>query len=136
MTDEQVNAMSELSQAIAGAILTLPELSDPEWDTISVLAEVTDSSVKSTAYRYTESGPPVPTNPPENTYLFIQLRDRTRGDGGAAWDIVIVKIHRDSGQLVLNFVSGDAADMWRVNPANMEHLAESLRPRAEDFAAA
>jgi len=36
---------------------------------------------------------------------FIQLRDRTRGTDGEAWDIAIVKIHRDTAQLVLNFVS-------------------------------
>ncbi len=50
------------------------------------------------------------------------------------WDVVIVKIHRDTAELVMNFVSGEAADMWRVTPENMEHLPESLRPRPEDFA--
>ena len=30
-------------QAIAGEILTLPELSDPDWDTYSMVAEVSDN---------------------------------------------------------------------------------------------
>lgn len=136
MSDDSTAAMAELSQEIARDILTLPSLSDPEWDTYSLVAEVSDSSVKMTAYRYTESGPPVPTEGPDNSYVFIQLRDRTRGTDGQAWDVVMVKIHRDTANLVMNFVSGDAADMWRVTPDNISHLAESLRPRPEDFAAA
>ena len=136
MDNDSAAALAELSQVIAGEILTMPVLSDPEWDTFALLAEVTDFSVKTTAYRYTENGPPVPTEAPENTWVFVQLRDRTRGNDGQAWDVVIVKIHRDTANLVLNFVSGEAADMWRVNPANMAHLRESLRPRPEDFAAA
>ena len=131
--DESTAALAELSQAIAGDILTLPELSDPDWDTYSMVAEVSDDAVKITAYRYTESGPPVPSEEPENDDLFWELRDRTRGRDGQAWDVVIVKIHRDSANLVMNFASGQAADMWRVTPANMDHLPESLRPRREDF---
>jgi hypothetical protein len=125
--------MAEISQAIAGDILTLPELSDPEWDTYSMVAEVSDDAVKMTAYRYTESGPPVPTDAPDDDDLFWDLRDQTRGTDGEAWDVVLVKIHRDTASLVMNFASGEAADMWRVNPENMAHLAESLRPRPEDF---
>ena len=127
------SALAEFSQAIAGDILTLPELSDPEWDTYAMVAEVTDFSVKMVAYRYTESGPPVPTEGPVNSWVFAQLRDRTRGTDGEAWDIAIVKIHRDTAQLVVNFVSGDGADLWRVSPANMGNFREMLRPRREDF---
>jgi hypothetical protein len=135
MADEQASAMAEISQAIAGDILTLPELSDPEWDTYSMVAEVSDDAVKMTAFRYTESGPPVSTDVPDDDDLFWELRDRTRGTDGQAWDVVLVKIHRDTASLVMNFASGDAADMWRVTPANMAHLPESLRPRREDFQA-
>lgn len=133
MTDDRADAMAELSEAIAGEILTMPELSDPDWDTFSMLAEVTDEYVAMTAYRYTESGPPVSTSEPEDDDLFIDLRERTRGTDGEGWDVVIVKIHRDTAQLVMNFVSGDAADMWRITPENDAHLPESLRPRPEDF---
>lgn len=135
MDNDSTAAMAELSQAIAADILTLPDLSDPEWDTYSLVAEVSDDSVKITAFRYTESGPPVSTAEPENDDLFWDLRDRTRGTDGESWDVVIVKIHRDTASLVMNFVSGAAADMWRVTPENMAHLPESLRPRPEDFEA-
>lgn len=133
MENDSNSALAEFSQAIAGDILTLPELSDPEWDTYAMVAEVTDFSVKMVAYRYTESGSPVPTEGPANSWVFVQLRDRTRGTDGEAWDIAIVKIHRDTAQLVVNFVSGDGADLWRVNPANIGNLSSMLRPRREDF---
>ena len=135
MENESTAAMAELSQAIAADILTLPELSDPEWDTYSMVAEVSDDVVAVMAFRYTRSGPPVPTDAPENDDLFWDLRDRTRGTRGEKWDVVLVKIHRDTANLVMNFVSGVPADMWRVTPKNMAHLPESLRPRPEDFQA-
>lgn len=136
MDTDQAAAMAELSEAIAGSILTLPELSDPEWDTYSMVAEVSDDACKVTAYRYTESGPPVSTDAPDDDDLFWELRDRTRGDDGAAWDVVLVKIHRDTASLAVNFVAGDAADMWRITPENMDALPELLRPRREDFQSA
>jgi hypothetical protein len=130
---DQAAAMAEISQAIAADILALPELSDPEWDTYSLVAEVTDDMVHMTAYRYSESGPPVATDMPENDDLFWDLRDATRGTDGDAWDVVLVKIHRDTAQLVMNFVSGDAAEIWRIRPDNIASLAEALRPRPDDF---
>jgi hypothetical protein len=132
--NDSTSALAELSQTIAGDILTLPALSDPDWDTFAMAAEVTDYSVKLSAYRYTESGPAIPMESPENMWVYIQLREQTRGTDGEAWDVVIVKIHRDTAQLVLNFVSGAAADPWRVRPANIPTLPELLRPRPEDFA--
>jgi hypothetical protein len=130
---EQAAVIDELSQAIAGEILTLPELSDPAWDTYAMVAEVDENRVGVTAYRYTESGPPVATESPDNTFLFWQLRDETQGPDGHTWDVVIVKIHRDTANLVLDFVSGAEAEPWRVNPANIMSLPEKLRPRPEDF---
>ena len=61
MSDDSTAALAELSQVIVGNILSGSALSDPEWDTYALVAEVTDASVKMTAFRYTESGPPVPT---------------------------------------------------------------------------
>lgn len=133
VNEDSKAALAELSQAIAADILTLPELTDPDWDTYSMVAEVSDFSVKMTAFRYTESGPPVPTEGPQNSYAFIQLRDRTRGRDGEPWDVVLAKIHRETANLVMNFVTGDAADLWRVTPGNMVHLREALRPRVQDF---
>lgn len=134
MSEEAELALAELSGVIANGILTLPDLEEPEWDTYSLVAEVGDASVKMVAYRYAEGGPPVPTSLPEDSYVFIELRNRTRGDNGAAWDVLLVKIHRDTMGLVMNFVSGEAADAWRVTPENIARLPEALRPRPEDFA--
>jgi len=135
MTDDSAAALGEISQALAGEILTMPDLSDPEWDTYAMIAEVSDEAVGVTAYRYTETGPPKPTRHPEVYGLFRELHERTRGTDGEAWDIAIMKIHRDTAQLVMNFVSGEAAQMWRITPENIGNLPEMLRPRAEDFEA-
>jgi hypothetical protein len=132
---DQAGAMAAISDAIVAGILTSPNLSDPEWDTYSLVAEVSDDAVRTTAYRYSESGPPVPTEGPEDLDLFWNLRDATRGADGQAWDVVLVKIHRDTAQLVMNFVAGDAAEIWRVRPENIASLPESLRPRPQDFQA-
>lgn len=122
--------MSEISQAIAQEILATPELGDTSWDTFSMVAEVTDDSVAITAYRYTESGPPVSTPEPEVDDYLWDLRDLM----GGAWDVALVKIQRETGGLVLDFVSGADADRWRITPENMDGLPEAMRPRAEDFA--
>lgn len=127
--------MAEISDAIVAGILTSPDLSDPEWDTYALVAEVSDDAVRMTAYRYSESRFPVPTEGPDDLDLFWDLRDATRGGDGQAWDVVLIKIRRDTAQLVMNFVAGDAAEIWRVRPDNMASLPESLRPRPEDFEA-
>lgn len=125
--------VADLTRAIASGILALAELDDPEWDTFALVAEVTDYSCATTAYRYTESGPPVPTEPPENVDPYRRLRDATRGRAGEAWDLVCVKIRRDTASLVMDFASGESAQRWRVNSLNIAHLPELLRPRPEDF---
>ncbi|MFT4164589.1 MAG: hypothetical protein QM650_05055 [Microlunatus sp.] len=125
--------VADLTRTIASDILALAELDDPEWDTFSLVAEVADDRCATTAYRYTESGPPVPTEPPENDDLYEQLRDVTRGPDGEAWDVVCVKIRRDTASLVMDFASGESAQRWRVKPLNIAQLPELLRPRPEDF---
>jgi len=74
-------------------------------------------------------------DPPEDDDKLWDLRDATRGPDGQAWDVVVIKIHRDTARLVMNFVSGDAAEIWRIRPENVAHVAEALRPRPEDFRA-
>lgn len=127
---------SELTQAIAQEILALPALGGADWDTYSLVGEVGDDRVAITGYRYPESGPAIPTPIPMIYDLLGELRAATRGPDGAAWDVVLVKIRRGSGDLAMDFVSGDAADAWRVTPANLDRLPEALRPRPEDFAPA
>jgi hypothetical protein len=131
---EADDAMARFAQAIAADILSSPDLRDAEWDTCTLLAEVGDDVVTTTAYRYTEGEPPVPIDSPEDEDENLwALRDATRGVDGQAWDIVLVKIRRETAQLVMNFVSGDAVEIWRITPENAAHVAEALRPRPEDF---
>lgn len=131
--NDSTAAMAELSQAIAGDILTIPELSDPDWDTFALAAEVADGYVAITAYRYADGGPPVSSTEPEDDDPYWDLREAMRGLDGRTWDVAVVKIHRETANLAISFLSGPDADRWRVTPENMGHLPESLRPRAEDF---
>lgn len=129
-------SVAELAQAIAADILALPELGAPDWDTFAMVAEVSDDSVTMmSSFRYTESGPPVPTPPPGCFDLFRELHDKTRGTGGEAWDAVLVKIDRGTASLVMDFASGEAAETWRVTPQNLTQVREALRPHPEDFRA-
>ena len=126
-------AMAEISQALAGEILTMPDLSDPEWDTYAMIAEVSDEAVGVTAYRYTEAGPPMPTAEPEVTACSGSCTSARVAPTARRGTSSIMKIHRDTAELVMNFVSGEAAEMWRITPENIGNLPEMLRPRAEDF---
>lgn len=132
--EEQAAAMSQISQAIAHDILSMPELRGTDWVSYAMAAEVSDDRIALTAYRYPESGPAVPTADPDNFDRFSELRDATRGPNGETWDVAVVKIQRATGRLVLDFVAGAAADDWRITPQNIDRLPEALRPRPEDFA--
>lgn len=132
--EDQAQAMSEFTSAVAHEILTLPELGeDPDWDTYSMVAEVDDGRVGMTAYRYTETGPAVPTRSPQDASVFSTLRERLRQPDGKTWDAVLVKIHRDTLGIAVDFVYGADADPYRVRPENVARLPELLRPRPEDF---
>lgn len=131
--EARASLLAEFRQAIAAEILALPGLSEPDWDTFSMVVEVSADFVAITTYRYTELGPPVSTAEPEDSDLYQELHDRIRGVQGDAWDVAVVKLHRMTGRVVLIFESGPSADRWRVTPANMDHLPESLRPSPQDF---
>lgn len=125
--------MSQISQAIASEVLGMPELADSAWDTFGMVAELSEGRTAITAYRYTTEGPPVPSRPPQVYDLVEQLRAGTRGPNGETWDVLLVKIDRATGGLVMDFVAGADADRWRINPQNIDRLPEALRPRQEDF---
>ena len=68
--------MAEISQALAADILTLPDLSDPDWDTYSMVAEVTDYLGDHDGVPLHRVRTPVPTAEPVNSWPFIQLRNK------------------------------------------------------------
>ena len=120
-------AIARFVKEIGAEIRALPVLSDPDWDTYSMVAEVSGGSVRVAAFRYTETGSPVPTTAPQNDDLIWDLHGKTFGGDGRPWDLVLVKIRRDAPGARVTFSSGEAADAWRVNPENMARLPESLR---------
>jgi hypothetical protein len=122
--DDHAPARDELTEGIAADILSLPELAEPTWDAFAMAVEVTDDFVAVTAYRYTGTGDPVSTEEPEDVDVFWDLWDRD----GRVWDVVLVRVHRGVPGLEMTFLAGAEADRWRVTPANIGHLPESLRP--------
>ena len=127
-SDENVvrAAVDDFMYAVLPDILALPELSNPDWDTYTVAAEVTGGSVKMAAFRYTESGPPVPT---ARTRERLPVHGAARQDSSRRreWDVALVKVRRDADGLTLHLLPGESADRWRVNPENMDRLPELLR---------
>ena len=128
---------SEIVSSIVGSLLEEPALvDDPEWDSFALVASVQPDVAEMSAYRYTGSGPGQPT-PVWNTSLrlFRDLQGATLGPDDQAWEVCILKIERDTARGSVNFVYGEEAAIWRINPANPRQLAESLRPQPADFMA-
>lgn len=128
----RTSLLAEFRAAIAQDLLALPELSRPDWETATLVVEAFAGSVTMTAYRYTESGPPMHTAPPDHA-LYRELNERIRGVQGEEWDVAVAMLHRQTGRLRLRFFTGRSADRWHATPANREHLPESLRPGPDDF---
>jgi hypothetical protein len=120
-----------LNDVLHGLLEEPALVNDPDWDSVAVVANVTDESTQLNAYRYTSDGPPTPTplNDPDRFDRFEALRDAS----GEKWQVCIVKIDRDSRKGVANFVYGDDAALWTVTPENFRQVAENLRPVSADF---
>ena len=131
--EARASLLAEFRAAITDNILAIPDLSTTDWETFSMVVEVTADAVAITAYRYTDLGPPVSTAGPEDDDLYRALHERILGIQGQNWDAAVVQLHRMTGRLVTAFTFGQPADRWRPIPANTDHLPESLRPRPEDF---
>jgi hypothetical protein len=131
--EQQAEAMMHFTQAVGGGILSLPELADGDWESYAMAAEVTDDSIKVSAYRYTAAGEVLATEPPENDDEFWDLRDATRGPDGQAWDVAVVKVDRATSGMAVEFLAGAGADPYRVEPGTIDSLPELIRPTAADF---
>jgi hypothetical protein len=120
-----------LNDVLRGLLEEPALVNDPKWDAVAVVANVTDESTQLNAYRYTGDGPPAPTplNDPQHFDRFDALRDAA----GEKWQVCIVKIDRDSRKGIANFVYGDDAELWTINPENFRTIAENLRPVPADF---
>lgn len=131
--EARASLLAEFRGAITDDILAIPDLSNTDWETFSMVVEVTADAMTIVAYRYTELGPPVSTARPEDDDLYRALHDRILGIQGQTWDAAVVQLHRRWGRLVMAFTYGPSADRWRLSPANADHLPESLRPKPKDF---
>jgi hypothetical protein len=120
-------AIARFVREIGAEIRALPELRDADWDSYSMVADVSGGSVRVAAFRYTGTGEPVPTTAPRNDGLIRELHGKTFGGDGRPWDVVLVKLRRDAPGARVTFSSGEAADAWRVTPENLARLPETLR---------
>jgi hypothetical protein len=125
---------ADLLDQIVGEILTQPEIvDDPAWDTYALTAEVLDDTAIMSAFRYAGDGPPQPTRPPGQTSPLHSLRNSARDADGRTWDVMVLKIHRDTAQVGVEFLYGDDAPPFVSNSENYQRLAHELRPTAADF---
>ena len=123
-----------LLDQIVGEILTQPEVvEDPAWDSYALTAEVLDDSAMMSAFRYAGDGSPQPTRPPGQTNPLHALRNAARDADGHTWDVMVLKIHRDTAQVNVEFLYGDVAAQFVPNSDNYQRLAFELRPTAADF---
>lgn len=126
--------LEEVGDQVVQEIWAVDELrDDPDWESMAMVVEVDDHRCAISAYRYAGSGRPLPTEEPEVDDLFWDLRDRARDEGGPVWDVVVVRFDRATGRVALRFLQGTEAALFRVTPANIGHLPESIRPRPDDF---
>lgn len=126
---------TEIMNNIVGSLLEEQALvEDPEWDSFALVAAVGPDGARLTAYRYRDDEPGQPT-PIDATSpgMFRDLQQATLGPNDEPWRVCIVKIERDTARGSVNFVYGEDAEIWRINPANPQLLPENLRPRPADF---
>lgn len=129
-----IAADPELLEQIVGEILTQSEIvDDPAWDSYALTAEVLDDSAIMSAFRYAGDGPPQPTRPPGQTNPLHALRNAARDADGATWDVMVLKLHRDTAQVAVEFLYGSDAEPYVSNSENYQRLAVELRPSAADF---
>lgn len=127
VTDEAMNA-------VVAEILDHDDLvNDPDWTTYALVAEVTDDSEVMAAFRYTEAGPPVPSQTLVDSRPLRRVRDATRGADEPPWRVCIVKIRRDPVQATWEFLTDEGATSWEVTTKNYQNLAHGLRPQPGDF---
>lgn len=120
--------MDPLAVAIGREISDSLGADDSAWSTLALAAEVAEGMVRIAAYRYAESGPPIPTRPPGIYDLVRELHERSRAEGAEPWDVVRVTFARDTGSVELEFVPPSDTDRWRISPENLDRLPEALRP--------
>lgn len=131
---DNMNVTAEAMNAVVAEILNHDDLvDDPDWDSYALVAEVGDDAEIMSAFRYTESGPPVPSKTLLDSRPLRILRDANRGVDGQQWRVCIVKIHRDTAQVTWDFLAGDDATPWEVTTDNYQNLAHGLRPQPGDF---
>lgn len=125
---------AERLHEVVAAVGASPELAEPDWDTFAMSIEVSESRTGTMAFRYTEGGPPVATDPADEVDLLVwQLWGVARA-AGSSWSVLLLRLRRETGQVDLQMVPEEAAAPWRITPENMIALPEALRPRPEHFA--
>ena len=100
------------------------------WDRYALIAWHGDGMTTLNGFRYVGEQAAQPATP-ESFDLedrLDDLRAATRVAGKDDWRACVVKLDRESGKAVVEFVYGDAADRWRVTPASAAEIAQRARP--------
>ncbi|WP_195822593.1 hypothetical protein [Roseobacter sp. MH60115] len=119
----------EALHAIALLIAQDEKYVDREWDAMSLVAIVTDTSVDMTGFSYVAGEKPKPGTPRNGDIMdqLVQFRQLKRRDGNAPWKAVLIQIVKAEMRIGITFEYDDA-QRWKVTPDNLVRMREKLRP--------
>lgn len=125
MTPEADEALHEIALMIAQD----EKYVDREWDAMSLVAIVTDTSVDMTGFSYVAGEKPKPGTPRNGDIMdqLVQFRQLTRRGGSAPWKAVLIQIAKQEMRIDVAFEYDDA-QRWKVTPSNLARMREKLRP--------
>ncbi|WP_157514088.1 hypothetical protein [Nocardia concava] len=130
MTDPafELEDASEILVSIGGLVLGDPEYLDTRWSAFTLVVNL-DRGESMYGYAYAEDGSWKGASPGGFDVLdrAIQLRAAMSVPGKRDWKLCRIQVTRGDHQITVDF-EYKSAKRWRVTPANVYEMAESLRP--------
>jgi hypothetical protein len=122
--------LSESIQELATMLVDDPEIASREWDHLAVVATVSKGSSKASGFAYLHNGKAVPTGPANFEFLkkVEELRRAMHEPGKEPWQAMLIRVDSSSGKFTADF-EYERPDKWRISPANVREMAETLRPK-------
>jgi hypothetical protein len=135
MTTAQTPSEADLLDTIFEQIGSDPAVSGTYWGTMAVIAEVVPGEAELSAFLYADDDPPQMIPLSSKTLLsdFRRLQEASLAATGEQWQTCIVRIDRDLGDAVVEFIAPEDAPGWHVSPSTYREVGEAARPQPSDF---
>lgn len=135
MTTARTPSEADLLDSIFEQIGSDPAVSETYWGTMAAIAEVQPGEAELSAFLYADDGPPQMIPLSSTTLLsdFRRLQQTTLAETGEQWQTCIVRIDRDRGEAVVEYIAPQDAPAWHVSPTTYREVAEAARPQPTDF---